>query len=339
MRSKVSIVRCGSYDPAPLKRAIERSLDLIGGISRFVKPSDKVLVKPNLLSARLPDEAVDTHPEFVRAVVRIVKEAGGVPSIGDSPGSFFTVKSINHVYEQSGMKEVAENEGAGLVSFNQAVHINGYPIARAIKEFDLVINLPKFKTHAMAVLTGAVKNMYGLVPGLSKVQYHKQAPNINEFSNVLADIFEITKPALSIMDGIVGMDGDGPAAGRVREIGYILSSGDAVSLDAAFADMAGVPYSRNKLLRTVTERGLGKGCLDDIEILGESLSSARIKDFKLPKTAPQNRAPSFIAKYIARIIHFRPFINESLCEKCLICKPACPVDAITINKDKSIIDN
>ncbi|MEE8360261.1 MAG: DUF362 domain-containing protein, partial [Candidatus Omnitrophota bacterium] len=310
MRTKVSIIKCDTYDSVRLKESIENSLELIGGIGRFVKRSDKVLIKPNLLSARLPEEAVDTHPEFVRAVIRIVKEAGGIPSIGDSPGSFFTVKSVNQVFEQSGMKGVADDEGVDLEIFNEAIHINGYPIARAIKEFDVVINLPKLKTHSLAILTGAVKNMYGFVPGLSKVQYHKAAPNINEFSKIIADIFKITRPDLSIMDGVVGMDGDGPAAGRVRKIGYIVASSDAVSLDAVFSEMAGVPYSKNKVLMAVTERGLGKGKLEDIEVLGEDLNVSRIDDFKLPKTALPYRAPSFIAKYIARIIYFCPFINK-----------------------------
>jgi uncharacterized protein (DUF362 family)/NAD-dependent dihydropyrimidine dehydrogenase PreA subunit len=338
MRPKVAIVKCGNYEPFRLKEAVKRSLDLIGGIGSFVKGSQKVLIKPNLLSARLPEEAVDTHPEFVRAVVRLVKDAGGVPSIGDSPGSFFTVKSVDEVYERTGIKDVAHEEGAELARFDQIIHINNYPIAKALKEYDLVINLPKLKTHSLAVLTGAVKNMYGFVPGLSKVRYHKEAPNINEFSKILADIFAITRPGLSIMDGVIGMDGNGPAAGRVRRIGLILTSADAVSLDAVLSHMVEFPYSRNKVLQEVTERNLGKGRIEDIEVVGEDLYTSYIEDFRLPVTELVYRFPSFIAKHIAKIIYFRPIIDEGICKKCDICKNACPVDAVTINEKSSKIN-
>lgn len=338
MKTKVAVKRCRSYDERDISTALKEALDLIGGMGSFVKKSDKVLIKPNLLSARTPDEAITTHPEFVRYVVRLVKESGGIPAIGDSPGSFFTVKSVDEVYEKTGMKKVADEEGIELLKFDEIDHIKGYPIARALKEFNVVVNLPKFKTHTLAMFTGAVKNVYGFVPGLMKVQFHKKAPNIAEFCKTLADIFAIIKPALSIMDGVTGMDGDGPAAGRVREIGYLLASSDAVSLDAVCSEMIGLPFARYALLREVTARGLGNGRIDNIEVVGVDPGSIRIKDFILPKTEFLYRFPSFIGKHLANVIYFRPMINEVLCKKCNICKHACPVDAITINKDTSKID-
>lgn len=338
MRSKVSVVRCGNYDAALLKEKIERALDLIGGIGKFIKGPCKVLLKPNLLSARLPEEGVNTHPEFVRAVGRLVKEVGGMVTIGDSPGSFFTIKYIDEVYGNSGMKRIAEEEGFGLARFDKIEHIDGYPIATAFKDYDLVINLPKLKTHTLAMLTGAVKNTYGFVPGLSKVQFHKEAPNIREFSKILVDIFSITKPGLSVMDGVVGMDGDGPAAGRIRNFGLVLASEDAVSLDAVFSCLAGLPYSKNAVLKAATERGEGRGRLEDIGVEGEDLESLKIKNFKLPKTELLYRFPSRFARPLAKLINFNPIINETLCKKCDICKTACPVGAITIDKDTSKIN-
>lgn len=338
LKSKVSIIRCNDYDPAGVKRSIKEALDLIGGINTFVKKGQKVLIKPNLLSARLPEEAVDTHPEFVRAVASLVKAAGAIPAIGDSPGSFFTIKSIDEVYEKSGVKKVADEEGIELLRFDKALHIDGYHIASAVKEYDLIINLPKLKTHTLAILTGAIKNTYGLVPGLSKVQHHKDAPHMKDFSRVIVDIFSITRPGLTIMDGIVGMDKNGPAAGRIRNIGLILASADAVSVDAVFADIAGLDYSNNLVLKEATERGLGKGRLEDIDVVGVGLGPARIKDFKLPQTALAYKFPAAIAKYIARLIDFRPVIDGARCKKCNICKTACPNDAITINKNISKID-
>ncbi|MBL7068413.1 MAG: DUF362 domain-containing protein [Candidatus Omnitrophica bacterium] len=338
VKPKVSIVRCDGYEGTRLRSALRESLDLIGGLGAFVKRSSRVLIKPNLLSARIPDEAVDTHPGFVREVAALVKEAGGLPAIGDSPGSFFTIKSIDEVYEKSGIKRVADEIGAELVRFDRIVHIDGYPIAEVFDKYDLVINLPKLKTHSLAMLTGAIKNTFGFVPGLSKVQCHKKAPHINEFSKILADIFSITKPGLSIMDGIIGMDGDGPAAGRAREFGLILASPDAASLDAVFSHIAGLPYSRNIVLKEVTERNLGCGRLGDIEVVGENLDSVRIRDFRLPKTELIYRLPSWLSGPIARLIGFSPVINEVSCKKCNICKEACPVGALTIDEHISKID-
>jgi len=248
-RSKVSIVRCPDYEPMRLKVAVKEAFDLIGGIKKFVPKGGRILLKPNLLSARTPEEAVDTHPEFVRAVGEIVRDAGGVPVIGDSPGSFFTVKSIDEVYERSGMKKMADEEGFELTRFDKMFYVKGYPIARAARDFDLVISLPKLKSHTLTMLTGAVKNTYGFVPGLGKVEFHKKAPHINEFSKIIADVFSFTKPGLSIMDGIVGMDSDGPAAGRVRGFGLVLASADAVSIDAVVSHLTGLPYERNAILR------------------------------------------------------------------------------------------
>lgn len=337
-RSRVSIVKCDDYSPVEVKEALKKALDLIGGIDRFVKPGSKVLLKPNLLSAKTPDKAVTTHPELVRAVARLVKEAGGLPSIGDSPGSFFTVKAIDDVFEKTGMKKIADEEGCSLVKFDKIEHIEGYPVATAFKEYDLVINLPKMKTHTLALLTGAVKNTFGFMAGLNKVQCHKSAPNINDFTVIINDIYSITRPGLSIMDGIVGMDKDGPAAGRVRKCNVILASSDAVSLDAIFSHIVGLPYQKNLVVKNATERGLGNGRLKDIEVSGQSLESSKIKDFILPKTALPYRFPSWLTRPLTELIGFKPFIDEGLCKKCNICVQSCPVDAITINKDISLID-
>ncbi len=337
-RSKVSITRCSSYESAEVDKAVRRALELIGGMAAFVKKGERVLLKPNMLAASAPEEAVDTHPEFVRRVALLVRESGGIPVIGDSPGCFLSTKSIDEVYEKSGMAEIARREKIEMIKFDKVVHINGYPIARALRECSLVINLPKLKTHTLAMLTGAVKNNYGFIMGLSKVQYHKRAPNIKEFAGIIADIFSIILPSLSIMDGIVGMDGDGPNTGRVRKMGLVLASADAVSLDAVFSSIAGLPLFRHPILKEVTKRRLGRGRLEEIEVLGESLDSARIRDFRLPQTAFVYKFPSWLARPIAKLLDFRPSIDEMMCKACDVCKRACPQDAITINEGSAKID-
>jgi len=144
--SKVAIVRCEDYDPDLVYIAVKRSVDYIGGMASFVKPGAKVLIKPNILSARPPEEAVDTHPEVVRALIRIVKDVGGTVIVGDSPGGF--PKNVDHIYEVSGMRQVCQDEGVELVKFTTSKFVEGVPICRYVYDVGCFISVPKFKTHA-----------------------------------------------------------------------------------------------------------------------------------------------------------------------------------------------
>ncbi|MBL7070805.1 MAG: DUF362 domain-containing protein [Candidatus Omnitrophica bacterium] len=338
--SRVSIIKCSSYNTGNVADAVSRAVGLVGGIKGFVKEGERVLIKPNLISARDPDEAVCTHPEVVRAAVRLVKKAGGRPLIGDSPGSFFTIEDIDHVYEKTGIKSVALEEGAQLLRFEKSRMVNGYAIAEEVFKAASVISLPKLKTHMLAGMTGAVKNTYGMVPGLHKVECHRRMPKIRDFAKIILDVFEITKPRLSIMDGIVGMEGDGPTSGKPRKLGLILASPDAVSLDAVVSHLVRLPFQKDVMLNEARRRGAGETNLDKVEILGEKIDSIGIKGFRLPITIRGMLAvPDFAAEFIMKAVDFRPFIDEKKCKKCGICKNSCPVDVITINEDVSRIDN
>ena len=338
--SKVSIVRCPDYNKKNVEDAVFRSVELIGGIENFVKAGDRVLIKPNLLSAKVPEEAVCTHPEVVRAVIRLVKKRGGRPLVGDSPRNFFTIKDVDLVYEKTGIKRVAEEECAELVKFDKVGRVGGYPVAQLALDASAIISLPKLKAHAFTVMTGAVKNTFGMVPGLFKVECHKSKPKPKDFVKILLDIFQITKPRLSVMDGILAMEGDGPASGDPREVGLVLASADAVSLDAVVSKLVGLPPEKDIIVNEARRRNAGEADMDNIELMGETIESAEIKDFKLPKTAHAiNALPDFLAAMFARAIDFRPVIYEKLCEKCGVCKDSCPVDAITINEKASHIDN
>jgi len=338
--SKVSIVKCEDYTPAAVFNAMSHAITLLGGIERFVRRDSSVLIKPNLLSARLPEEAVCTHPEVVRAAVRIVKEAGGRPQIGDSPGNFFTVRDVDAVYEKTGIKAVADQEGAQLVTFDKVRYVNGYPIAEAVFKASTVISLPKLKTHALTVMTGAVKNMFGVIPGLFKVECHRRKPKPEDFAEILLDIYQARPPQLSIMDGIVAMEGDGPAAGEPRRVGLLLASSDGVSLDAVVSTLVSLPAHADIVLNSARQKGIGEADVEKIEVLGETLEGAAINRFKLPKTARRiGLIPDVLLSFLSRIIRFAPVIDEELCRKCGVCKKSCPTDAITINEKSSLIDS
>lgn len=338
--SEVAIVKCKDYDKARVEAAVFRAADLLGGIERFIKKGGTVLIKPNLLSARLPEEAVCTHPEVVRAAIRLVRKAGARPVVGDSPGTFFGAEDGGKVYEKTGMKQIAEEEGIELVKFDKSRRTGGYPIAEQAFEASFVLSLPKLKTHAFTVMTGAIKNTFGLVPGLFKVQCHKNEPNPRHFAKTIVDIYGITRPGLSIMDGIVAMEGEGPAAGTPKRMGLLLASPDGVSMDAVVSNIVGVPLSKDIIVNEARRRGVGEADMENIEILGEAIDAVKVEKFRLPQTTNAvNALPDFLMNMLSGAFSFRPFIDEDLCKKCGACKQSCPSEAITVDKSESAIDD
>ena len=334
--AKISISRCGSYDTGKVFDAVKRSVDLIGGIEAFVKPGMKVLLKPNLLSARLPEDAVDTHPEVVRAIVRLVKGAGAVPFIGDSPGGFG--KNIGEIFEKSGMKRIADEEGVQLEVFASSKFVRGIPIARQIFDSDRVISIPKFKTHSITVLTAAIKNMFGSVVGLYKAECHSRSPKEEEFSGIIADVYSITKPHLTVVDGIIAMEGDGPSSGIIRKMEFIMAGIDAVAIDSCLAKIMGLAPLDILVTKEAYEAKSGEADLSKIEILGDSLDAFIAKDFKLPQTTPLKYLPKSVIDCVASLIRFKPHIDNKTCARCNLCKITCPVHCIEIEKRYCSID-
>ncbi len=332
---RVSIVRCRGYGAAEVEAAVGRSLELLGGIQTFVEEGDRVLIKPNLLSARPPESCVDTHPAVVRAVVRLVKKAKALPVVGDSPGG---VVRAEDVYERSGIKKVAVEEGAELVKFDQVKEIEGIPIATSALDADLVISLPKLKTHDLFPITGAVKNILGVVPGIFKTKLHLLFPTPKDFAHLLAKIFSWISPKLSIMDAVRAMEGRGPAAGDPRDLGLILASSDAVALDACASYIVGLVPSDLLTTKEAHQRGLGKGDLAEIEIVGESIDEVRVRDFRFPRISLWHKAPGPILRSVTRFVKFRPTIDPDKCTGCKICLESCPVGAIEFRRGKSTFD-
>jgi uncharacterized protein (DUF362 family)/NAD-dependent dihydropyrimidine dehydrogenase PreA subunit len=335
MKTTVSIVRCRSYNPGEVGSSVLRAFELLGGISSFVKKGEKVLVKPNMLSGRPPEDGVNTHIELIRAVVRLVKECGGIPLIGDNPGGSM---SPADVYKSSGFFSLAKEEGIQLKEAKDVKMVRGIPIASYFFECDKIISLPKMKTHSLMCLTGALKNMYGAVTGLNKSQRHKQFPLPEEFSSVLIDVFEAVMPCLVLMDGIIAMDGDGPAAGTLKDVGLLIAGEDSVAIDSVFSYLIGMNPLDILTTKEASRRGLGQVALEDIEIKGESIRECFIKGFRLPRSKKILNLPQSVVKILAGFVRFGPYINERACKRCRICQETCPVSAITINEKISRID-
>jgi len=335
MKTKVAIVKCRSYNIEEVQIAVKKAFELLGGIGTFIKKGEKVLIKPNLLSARPPEDGVCTHLEVIRAVARLVKESGALAAVGDNPGGSM---GSRQVYEASGLLAVAKEENIELKEVEDIKVVNGIPIASYFFEYDKIINLPKMKTHSLMGLTGAVKNMYGAVSGLHKSELHKKFPTPEEFAKVIVDVFEIIRSDLTLMDGIAAMDQDGPASGRLRKPELLIGGADSVAVDSVFSTLIDMEPLGLFTTREAYKRALGEAMLENIEIRGEGLKENLIKDFELPGKAGIINILGPFAKILAGFIKFGPHINEKSCRKCNICAETCPVSAITIDAVKSIID-
>src|SRR4030043_1745884 len=316
MEVSVSIVKCQSYDENEVLKTRRRSIDLIGGIGSFVKKGDRVLLKPNLLYGKRPEKAVTTHPSIVKGLIQMVREEGGFPFLGDSPG----LGSALRVSEKSGIKRVADAMDCPIVEFNRPVLpperkgriFKNIEIDQAIFEADVIINLPKWKTHAQMLLTLGVKNLFGCVPGPRKALWHLKAGDDRKiFAQVLFDIYQVIHPSLTILDGIVGMEGNGPNSGRPIPIGLILASGDPLNLAQIVCDLVGI--SRKSLLtnRVAIEQGMGK---ETIEVLGEKVKDVKISNFQFPTLSqPDWGLPGFLKNALKNAFTSKPVIDEEVC--------------------------
>jgi uncharacterized protein (DUF362 family) len=338
-RSRVAIVSCDRYEPELLSSKVTEALNLLGGLGKYIRPGMKVLLKPNLLSAKAPERAITTHPELVAAVAREVRKLGGTVIIGDSPGG--AKRGVKRVWENTGMLAMAEREGIELANFEAggvvpfAIDGKKYYLAKPAVEADFIINLPKLKTHVLTLMTGAVKNMFGLIPGFRKGQYHKEAPKSSDFAQIIVDILSLRPPNLTIMDAILTMEGDGPSSGSPRWGNLILASADPVALDVAAAEIIGLKPERVPTTKIAAEAGLGAGWSELIEFVGEDLESIKIKDFKLTSNRHLEMIPKPLALLAGRYIWVRPAIDSGTCTKCNVCVTSCPTGALS-NSDGEV---
>jgi uncharacterized protein (DUF362 family)/Pyruvate/2-oxoacid:ferredoxin oxidoreductase delta subunit len=342
MTAAVSIVKCRSYEEEKVLEGLRRSIDLIGGIGSFVSGGDRVLLKPNLLYGKAPERAVTTHPSIVRGMIQIVREAGGSPFIGESPA----IGSLNRAAEKAGIKKVADEAKCPLVEFNRPISspkkkakvFKQLEIDRAVLEADVVINLPKWKTHGFTLLTLGVKNLFGCVPGTKKALWHLKAGEDRRlFGQMLVDLYRTIQPSLTILDGIVGMEGNGPGSGDPIPLGLILASADPLCLDQIVCDLLGI--SRKSLLtnRVAFEGGMRK---DRIEVAGESVDSVKIPRFNLPfLSSPDWNLPGFLKRAMKHALTSKPVFEEDLCDRCDQCIGACPPKALTRKERGLILDD
>lgn len=338
----VALIKCDSYSPKLLKEKILEGLDYISFDPESFRNA-RVALKPNLLSAVRPESAVVTHPQFFQAIAEIVIDHGGIPVLIESPA----VASLENAMISAGYKPIVDAMGINVadtmkvrrITYEHASLFKHFEIADAFFDVDLIVNIPKLKTHGLTYITAAVKNLFGAVPGMRKSQMHLRFPGKNEFSKSIVDLYGafltgFDKPMniLHVMDAIVSLEGDGPgSSGSPRKTGAIILGKDAIAVDHVAVELAGLDMN---LATTVTfglMREFGISSSDEICLKGEKIADMQIHDFLPPKNGgiSQTLSGSFLGKILKNLLMEKPVPFEGNCTLCYQCRKICPVDAIS----------
>jgi uncharacterized protein (DUF362 family) len=335
----VVTTRCADYDFEAVRAAVRRIVDPLGGMAAFVRPGERIALKPNLLQGVFPERAITTHPAVVAAVALEVREAGAYPVVVESPGSGVVhVKTvIERVYRRTGMRAAADAYGFDLsedMGWRAVSHPHGRLIRRVevmdpILEADGVINLAKFKTHAFMTFTGATKNLFGVIPGLNKVGYHGKLADPLQFAGMLLDVAGLVKPRLSIIDAVVGLEGKGPGTGgQPRGLGFLMAGTDTVAMDVACCRIARIDTAAVPVLVAARDRGMWSGRAEDVDTEGVPLAQLVVKDFQLPARHTREIGENGAGRVDALV---KPLMRGfSPMPRCYCCHEVCPSAAIEL---------
>lgn len=335
----VSIQACKTYDLAAVQSALEQSIVDLGGLDKYINRGSKVLLKVNLLMKKKPEEATTTHPVFVEALANILVAHGCQVLIGDSPGGPFNQKSLMPIYETCGYNALVSDQIALNWNFEETekvfeegVFLKRVKLVAMLDDVDHVISVSKLKTHGMMLFTGAVKNLFGVIPGLIKAEFHFKMPKTDDFANALVDICEGVKPVLSFMDGIVGMEGAGPSAGNPIEIGLVLAAENPHELDYTAVNIVKIPPMTVPTLKMAQQRGLIKDDFSDIELKGLDLNAVRISKFEAPEIRSvaflDERYPQWMQNLADKLLKPKPVFLSEKCVGCGECARLCPPQTI-----------
>ncbi len=334
MKSKVAILGCNDYDydEEEVYSAVKDAVALLGGMNRFARKGERILLKPNLLTAKPPESAATTHPSVVKALIRLVREVSAEPVVGDSPG----MGNVFKIAEKAGILGACRELDCRFVDLRTVVSVEN-PRGRTFKRLEVaqealdvhgIINIPKLKTHAQMLLTLGVKNLFGCVPGKLKPQWHLSAGiDHGYFARMLLDLYLFLQPRLTVMDGIVGMEGNGPGSGDPVRLGLVIAAEDCVAMDRVTADIVGARWTDVPVLKEARKEGIGTTDLSEIDLPGRDIGELSIKGFRLPPISTTNfaeRFPYFIEKRLRKALTTRPHIDTRACTLCGMCVSICP---------------
>jgi len=337
--ARVCLARCPHYRQDAVTAAVDQIFSGLDLPENLFQPGQSVFLKVNLLMRKKPQEAVTTHPAVVAAVANRFLAMGLKVVIGDSPGGPFNPAMLKGIYRASGMERVAAECGCQLNDDVRALTV-GHPhgrlvksvtVCRAMWEADHLVNLAKLKTHGMMVYTGAVKNLFGVVPGLLKAEYHLKMSEESSFAQLLVDICQLMRPTLSIIDGITAMEGAGPSGGSPRQLEVLMGSRNPYALDHLACRIIGLEPERVPYLRAAA--GLVPD-LTGIMAVGEPWESFRAENFLIPAHREvhfyQKRLPGWLGRSLDNLLTPWPEFDHSLCTRCGACRDNCPPQVITL---------
>jgi len=337
------LVKCETYDNKQVLDRMRALLKPLGGIKAFVKPGQQVALKINLLMGAAPEKCICTHPAIIRAVASLVREAGGKPFIADSPGAAIPYKtsSLNRTYQKSGLANLGvplnTDTGYDHVSLPKNRIIKRVEVIKPLLNADVVINLPKVKTHSFMFLTCAVKNMFGMVPGFLKVGYHSKLKSPERFGAMLLDVLETRYPEITIIDGIRGMEGEGPSGGNPKDLGVMIAGKNPIAADYLVCRIIGFAPERIPYLSIAQKEGICPHDLSEIELFADEDIGAFETRFKPPATMIGASSGGFyqtLLKIFTPLLNYtftlRPVVNSEKCVGCGACVKACPEGIIEL---------
>ena len=342
--SKVAIVKCEDYLPKTVLSAVKKAIDLVGiDLKKELLFSKNVLIKPNLCNDSRPEEGITTHPEVIKAILQLLKEFEMDVLIGDNSVGRDDPKHLDVVYKTCGVDDIIREFGCKKNYLNNDVKaytcmIDGkercFYLSKKILETSFIINVPKFKTHSLMTFTGAIKNLYGMIPGNTKRRLHVELPDKRQFAQLLVNLYDLVRPKLNIIDAVIGIEGDGPSrSGQKRKIGYIMAGENAVALDIVASMMMGIDYMQVPTNAYAAQYYGIENVHDFIQILGEPINECILQDFILPNTASFN---DHLTEKIFSLSTPKLYIDSDKCMKCMMCLKNCPKVAIHLSQDKKL---
>ncbi len=346
-RPQVSLAGCRDYSRDSVREAVGRALELLGGAGSIAAPGESVFLKANNVIAAVPDTAVVTHPEVMRALVKEFQQVTDRVTVGDSPGGPFNRAMLRRVFGKTGLAGVAEETGAELamdtgvaeVFFPDGKMMKRFTLCRSMMEADHLVSVSKFKTHRYMNVTGPVKNLFGTVPGMTKFSYHSRFEDEKEFADLVVDIHLACRPAFHIVDAVEVMQGEGARSGSRRKLGFVAAGRNAFALETLVLELAGLKLEDSRPLKAAVDRGVCPGEPGWFDVLGDDRLKLSIDDFQLPsRNFFSERIPARLTGRLSRHFSARPDPQPDVCTGCGRCADFCPRGAITMKKGFARVD-
>ncbi len=342
----VAINRVETYDIESIKKVIREQFK---ALDVEIKKDITVVIKVNLVIRSKPDSVIITNPNVTAAVGLIVKELGANVLIAESSGGPYNSAIMKNIFSATGYTDIAEKHGFELytdckhrnVHFDKYMVCKSFDIVEPFIDADYIINIAKLKSHCMTMFSGAVKNLFGVVPGLMKPELHARFTKLEDFSNMLVDLCELVKPNLSILDAVYVMEGNGPTGGNPRFCGAIISSKNPYALDIVGTTIASMKSSEVSMLNAAIKRDLCVKSYNNLKIVGDTLEEFIIEDFLQPQSKSLDfidRLPRILQGFARKLTSSKPVIKTTKCIGCGKCKESCPVNTIDIENGKATIN-